>query len=63
MLIFKEGLESSPSFWMAAIQTKSKKLAEPTILREMTGRKIKEKKEERQELIALLAGNLGSNSK
>ena len=44
---FKEGLESSPTFWTAALQTKCQKLAEPNIPREATDRKIKEKKEER----------------
>ena len=32
---------------IAALQTKCQKLAEPTILREITDRKIKEKEEER----------------
>ena len=54
MLIVKEGQEPSPSFWMVAFQTKSQKLAEAANLRETTDRKIKEKKEERQELMALL---------
>ena len=39
MLIFKEGLESSPSSWTAAFQTKCQKLAEPTCPRDMTDRK------------------------
>ena len=56
MLKFKEGLESSPSFWTVALQTKSQKLAESTIPRETTDRKIQGKKEERKELLALLAG-------
>ena len=47
MLMFFEDLESSPSFWTAALQTKCQKLAEPTICRKMTDWKIKEKKEER----------------
>ena len=47
MLKFKECLESSPSFWTAALQTKCQKLAESTILRETSDRKIEEKKEER----------------
>ena len=34
------------SFWMAALETKSRKLVEPTILCETTDRKIKEKKKE-----------------
>ena len=42
-----EGLESSPSFGTAALQTKCQKLAEPAIPRETTDRKMKEKKEER----------------
>ena len=45
MLTFKEGLESSPSFWMAAFQTKCQKLAEPTIHHEMIDMKTEEKKE------------------
>ena len=47
MLKFKKGLESSPSFWTVALQTKCQKVAEPKALRELTHRKIKEKKEER----------------
>ena len=53
---FKEGLEASPSFWKVACQTKCQKLAKPTILCGMTDWKIQEKKEKRQEFIALLAG-------
>ena len=54
MLIFKESLESCPSFWTAALQS-AKSLEEPTILRETTDKKIKEKKEKRSEIMALLA--------
>ena len=43
MLIFKEGLGSSPSFWTAALQTKCQKLTEPRILRETTDSKSKKK--------------------
>ena len=46
-LTFKQGLESSPSFWTEARQTKCQKLAEPTIPRETTDRKIKQQREER----------------
>ena len=55
MLIFREGLESGQSFWTAALQTKCQNLAEPTIPRKTTDWKIKEKKEEMWELLALLA--------
>ena len=43
MLTFK-GLEFSPNFWKVALQTKCQKPAEPTILRETTDRKIKERR-------------------
>ena len=42
-LMFKECLESSLSFWTAALQTKCQKLAEPTIPQKTTDRKTKEK--------------------
>ena len=48
--------EIQSKFRAAALQTKCQKLAELTIPRETTDRKIKEKKEGRQELMVLLAG-------
>ena len=56
MVIFEEGLESSPSFWTTALQAKYQERAEPAFLTETTDRKIKEKKENRKEMMALLAG-------
>ena len=43
----EEDLESSPSFWTVALKTKCQKLVEPTIPRQMTDTKIKEKKDGR----------------
>ena len=50
-LDFEEGIEFSPCFWMAAVQTVYQKLAGPTTPRETTERK-------KYELLALLAGYL-----
>ena len=46
MLVFEEGLESSPSFWKVVFQTKCQKLAEPTTLHKTTHGKVKENNEE-----------------
>ena len=50
----RSGIQSN--FLDGSTSTKCQKLAEPTILRETTDRKIEEKNEKRQELMALLAG-------
>ena len=47
ILIFEEGLEFSRSFWTMAPQTNCQELAESAFLRELTDRKLKEKKEGR----------------
>ena len=56
MLIFKEGLESSQTFWTVVLQTKCPKLTEPTILHETTDRKANKKKRRGKNLWLCLQG-------